>query len=296
MRRQDLIGGTTGTYETEMLRLKKAFCEADAILVGAGSGLSAAAGYRFDGPRLQAHFADFVEKYGMADMYTGCFARFESREERWAYWSRWAWINRYEPIPKDTLSVLRALLDGRDYFVLTTNIDHTFQRAGYPKDRLCYTQGDFGLFQCAVPCHENTYDNKDVLEQMVKQEKDGKVPTALIPHCPRCGAEMDFNLYWDDRFVRDEGWHIAHDRYLDYVDAHRSGKVLFLELGVGYNSPGVIKYPFWRFTMQNPQAIFASVNRDQPSYPEEIADRAIVISADLDKTIRDLHRMVLENN
>ncbi len=237
MVRDGIAYETTGTYEEEMQKLSEIIETADAIIVGAGSGLSTSAGFNYSGERLQKYFGDFVEKYGMTDMYTGCFADFESREERWAYWSRWAWIHRYNPLPKDTLEVLRSILEDKDYFVLTTNIDHTFQRAGYPKDHLCYTQGDFGLFQCSRPCHTDTYDNYEILKAMHEQEKDMKVPTELIPHCPKCGAEMDFNLFWDNTFVRDEGWHIAHDRYEDYLEKHRQGKVLYLELGVGFNSP-----------------------------------------------------------
>ena len=193
MRYNGIIEGTTGDFDSEINKLKEVFQNADAIIVGAGAGLSSSAGYDFGGERLQKYFGDFVEKYGMKDMYTGCFADFETNEERWAYWSRWAWINRYEPIPKDTHKKLLKLLEGKDYFVLTTNIDHAFQRAGFSKEHLCYTQGDFGLFQCSKPCHTDTYDNYATLQKMVREEKNMSVPTELIPHCPRCGREMDFN-------------------------------------------------------------------------------------------------------
>ena len=195
MRYNGIIEGTTGDFDSEINKLKEVFQNADAIIVGAGAGLSSSAGYDFGGERLQKYFVDFVEKYGMKDMYTGCFADFETNEERWAYWSRWAWLNRYEPIPKDTHKKLLKLLEGKDYFVLTTNIDHTFQRAGFSKEHLCYTQGDFGLFQCSKPCHTDTYDNYATLHKMVREEKNMSVPTELIPHCPRCGREMDFNLF-----------------------------------------------------------------------------------------------------
>lgn len=288
MRNRGIIQSTTGSYDNEIKKLNEAFQSADAVIVGAGAGLSTSAGYDFAGDRLQKYFADFVEKYGMSDMYSGCFADFESREERWAYWSRWAWINRYEPIPKDTHKKLLKLLDGKDYFVLTTNIDHTFQRSGFPKERLCYTQGDFGLFQCSAPCHTDTYDNKDILQKMRKQEENMCVPSKLIPYCPKCGAEMDFNLFWDDTFVRDEGWHIAHERYTQYLQKHQQGRVLFLELGVGFNSPGVIKIPFWNMAGENPDAVFASVNLTMPCYPGYLKDRSVVLQADIDRVITDL--------
>lgn len=288
MVRDRIVYETTGSYEEELQKLSEVLETADAVIVGAGSGLSTSAGFNYSGERLYKYFGDFVEKYGMSDMYSGCFADFESREERWAYWSRWAWIHRYCPLPKNTLNVLLDLLSSKDYFVITTNIDHTFQRANFPKDHLFYTQGDFGLFQCSKPCHTETYDNYEILKAMREQEKDMKIPTYLIPHCPKCGAEMDFNLFWDNTFVRDKGWHIAHDRYEKFLENHRQGKILYFELGVGFNSPGVIKIPFWQMAARNKDAVFASVNLQNPCYPEVLKDRSIVISHDLDGTIRDL--------
>ena len=285
---KNIAAVTTGTYENELKKLRMAFEESDAVIIGAGSGLSTSAGYEFAGERLKKHFGDFVNKYGMADMYTGCFADFETNEERWAYWSRWAWINRYEEIPKDTHRKLLELLAGKDYFVLTTNIDHTFQRSGFPKEKLCYTQGDFGLFQCQKPCHPATYDNYETLKKMIAEARDMRIPAELIPHCPKCGREMDFNLFWDDTFVRDEGWHTAHDRYEEYLSYHETGRILYLELGVRFNSPGVIKFPFWNMAAKNPDAIYASINLTNPCYPALLEDRSIVISRDIDAVIRDL--------
>lgn len=296
--------------QKDINRLSQIITQADAVLVGAGSGLSTAAGLDFAGERLQKYFGDFTVKYGMTDMYSGCFADFESREERWAYWSRWAWFNRFEEIPKDTLRNLKKLLDGKDYFVLTTNIDHSFIRAGFDKRKLCYTQGDFGLLQCSKPCHDKTYDDQDLLRAMISAQgynldskghfqvpKDKPVkmtiPAELIPHCPVCGREMDFNLFWDYRFVRDEGWHIAHSRYESWLSAHKMGKILYLELGVGFNSPGVIKYPFWQMTKENPNAVFATIDLNQPCTWKEIADRSIVIKSDLDKAIAELLKLKL---
>lgn len=288
MNRIPVIQDTTGAYESELDRLSQALEKADAVLVGAGAGLSTSAGLDFAGERLQKYFGDFVEKYGMTDMYSGCFSAFESREERWCYWTRWAWINRYQDIPKDTHKKLLSLIGDKDYFVLTTNIDHTFQRSGYPKDHLCYTQGDFGLFQCSVPCHAETYDNYEQLKAMMEQQENMRVPAELIPRCPYCGAEMDFNLFWDNRFVRDEGWHIAYSRYENWLEKHERGRILYLELGVGFNSPGVIKFPFWEMVRQNPDAVFASVNLTAPTYPVSIEDRSVVLSRDIDEVIGKL--------
>jgi NAD-dependent SIR2 family protein deacetylase len=295
----------TNSYQKSIQQLSDVLAQADAVLVGAGSGLSTAAGLDFAGERLQRYFGDFAAKYGMPDMYSGCFSNFESRAERWAYWSRWAWFNRFETIPKPTLQHLKALLTGKDHFVLTTNIDHTFIRAGFDKQKLCYTQGDFGLLQCSGPCHDKTYDDKDLLRQMIAAQgyvEDAQghfhapedhavrmtVPEDLIPHCPVCGREMDFNLFWDDRFVRDKGWHIAHDRYEAWLSEHKTGKMLYLELGVGFNSPGVIKYPFWQMTADNPDAVFATIDLNQPCTWKSIMDRSIVIQGDLDQAVSDL--------
>lgn len=290
MVRNGIVIGTTGSYNEELPKLAEVLRRADAVVVGAGSGLSTSAGFDYSGERLQKYFGDFVEKYGMTDMYSGLFTDFASREERWAYWSRWAWVNRYHSLPKNTLEVLRELLSGKDYFVLTTNIDHTFQKAGFPKHRLCYTQGDLGLFQCSRPCHDKTYDNYEILKAMREQERDMKIPTDMIPHCEKCGAEMDFNLYWDNTFVRDRGWHAAYHRYQAYLARHRHGKVLYWELGVGFNSPGVIKVPFWEMAEENEDAVFASINLKNPCCPERLKDRSIVIRCDLDQAIRDLGR------
>lgn len=301
-----IIRGTSGDYQQEIGRLRQAFYDADAVLVGAGAGLSTAAGLAYDGQRLETYFGDFVEKYGMPDMYHGCFAPFASRGERWAYWSRWSWVNRYMDIPKDTLQKLRTLLERKDdWFVLTTNIDHSFRRTGFAKEKTFYTQGDLGLFQCSRPCCEDTCDNKDQVRAMMEAQgfvidPTGRaslpedralsmtIPPDLIPHCDRCGAEMDFNLFWDDRFVRDEGWYQANGRYRAWKEAHISGRVLYLELGVGYNSPGVIKFPFWQMTAQNSRATFASINLGAPSTHRDIWAQSIVISRDIDRVIQDL--------
>lgn len=301
-----ILQGTTGPYQEEIEKLRMAFDQADAVIVGAGAGLSTSAGLEFGGPRFARFFPDHAPKYGITDMYSGCFASFDNEEDYWGFMSRVAWVNRFMNIPRPTLSKLKDLLEQKkDYFVLTTNVDHSFRRAGFPKERTCYTQGDFGLFQCSKPCHQETYDNDEVIYKMV--EAQGFVPNAeglldvpeggptttgvpseLIPHCPRCGGPMELSLFWDHRFVRDEGWHLAHDRYEQYLAAHQSGKILYLELGVGYNSPGVIKYPFWQRVWQNEEAVFASVNLDAPSVLDVILDRSIVISADIDKVLTDL--------
>ena len=277
-----------GDHDVELKRLREAVDTADAIVVGAGAGLSTAAGFTYAGERFERLFADFIERYGFTDMYTAGFYPFESLEEQWAFWSRHIWCNRYEPAPKDTYAKLLRLLAGKDFFVITTNVDHQFQKAGFPKSRLFYTQGDYGLWQCSEPCHQKTYDNYETVKAMVERQRDLRVPSDLVPRCPVCGKPMSMNLRADATFVEDEGWHAAAARYADYLRSHQTGRVLYLELGVGGNTPSIIKYPFWRYTYDNSQATFASINFGQLVTAAEIADRSILIDADIDQALDEL--------
>ena len=218
-------------------RLKQWLQQADAVVIGAGSGLSTAAGFTYAGKRLMDNFADFVAVYHFPDMYTGGFYPFDTLQEHWAYWSRYVYINRYQDAPKATYHRLLELVRDKDYFVLTTNVDHQFQKAGFDKHRLFYTQGDYGLFQCSEPCCQKTYDNEQAIRAMVQQQKDRKIPEELIPRCPVCGKPMSMNLRADATFVQDEGWYQASERYTDFLRRHEGMQVLFLELGVGMNTP-----------------------------------------------------------
>ena len=276
------------SYQNELARLRAALGEADAVVVGAGAGLSTAAGFTYAGERFERLFADFIERYGFTDMYTAGFYHFPTPEEQWAFWSRHIWCNRYQPAPKNTYAKLLRLLDGKDFFVITTNVDHQFQKAGFPKERLFYTQGDYGLWQCSEPCHQKTYDNYETVKAMVEQQRNLRVPSELVPHCPVCGKPMSMNLRADNTFVEDAGWHAAAERYTTYLRAHQSGKVLYLELGVGGNTPGIIKYPFLRYTYDNPQATYACLNFGEAVTAREIQDRSILIDADIDAVLSDL--------
>lgn len=269
-------------------RLKQEIQTADAILIGAGAGLSTSAGFTYTGKRFTDTFADFISKYGFRDMYSGGFYPFETLEEHWAYWSRYIYINRYQDAPKDTYADLLALVQGKDYFVLTTNVDHCFQKAGFDKHRLFYTQGDYGLWQCSGPCHDKTYGNEAVIRKMVAEQKDMRVPSELVPRCPVCGAPMSMNLRADATFVEDEGWHRAAERYQDFIRRHDRLHVLFMELGVGANTPGIIKYPFWKMVYQNPRAAYACVNLSEAYCPAEIRKRSICIDEDIDKVLKKL--------
>lgn len=277
----------TGNYSDEIKRLKKAIEEADAVVIGAGAGLSTSAGFVYNGERFEKHFSDFGKKYGFKDMYSGGFYPYETPEEMWAYWSKFIFVNRYMDAPKPVYETLLELVKDKDYFVITTNVDHCFQKAGFDKKRLFYTQGDYGLFQCSEPCHNETYENEDMVRAMVEQQKDMKIPTELIPKCPKCGKPLTMNLRSDDKFVEDEGWHQAAERYNTFLRT-RKGKVLYLELGVGYNTPGIIKYPFWQMAARNPDATYACVNYGEAVCPEDIRKQSICIDGDIGQAIKEL--------
>ena len=269
-------------------KLHHAILSADAIIVGAGAGLSTSAGFTYSGERFQQHFADFIGKYGFNDMYSAGFYPFPTEEEHWAYWSRHIYYNRYVPAPKPVYDNLLKLLKDKDYFVITTNVDHQFQKAGFDKKRLFYTQGDYGLFQCAKPCHQKTYDNEELVKRMIAEQMDMRIPSELIPRCPVCGGPMKVNLRADETFVEDEGWHAASERYTEFIRRHKDGKVLFLDLGSGGNTPVIFKIPFIRWTMQNPNATYATVNLGEAFTVDLIADRSIVINGDIGDVLETL--------
>ena len=276
------------SYSESMERLKAALRDCDAVVIGAGSGLSTAAGFTYTGERFEKYFSDFAEKYDIKDMYSGGFYPFATPEEHWAYWSRYIYINRYMDAPKPVYNDLLKLVQDKDYFVITTNVDHCFQKAGFDKKRLFYTQGDYGLFQCNEPCCQETFDNEAVIREMVKRQEDMKIPTELLPICPHCGKPLTMNLRSDNKFVEDKGWHRAAERYENFLRTHEGQKILFLELGVGYNTPVIIKYPFWQMTAKNPNAIYACINQGQAVCPQEIEQRSICMNADIGQILQNL--------
>ena len=270
-------------------KLKQALSEADAVVIGAGAGLSTSAGFIYSGERFEKYFSDFSKKYGFTDMYTGGFHVLGMEPEiMWEYWSRYIYINRYLDATKPVYDDLFSLVKDKDYFVLTTNVDHCFQKAGFDKERLFYTQGDYGLFQCTEPCTHDTYDNEEMIKKMYEQQKDMRIPSELIPRCPKCGKPLTMNLRSDDKFVEDDGWKLACSRYEVFLETHKTGEVLFLELGVGYNTPVIIKYPFWKMTAQNPKATYACINFEEALCPEEIKDQAILITGDIGEVLKEL--------
>lgn len=279
---------STGTYSDEIKKLKEALVSADAVVIGAGAGLSTSAGFTYSGERFHKYFSDFEDKYGFHDMYSGAFCHYDTPEEHWAYWSRFITVNRYMDAPKPVYKEIFELVKNKDYFVITTNVDHCFQKAGFDKSRLFYTQGDYGLFQCSKPCCNETFDNENTIRLMMERQKDMRIPSELLPVCPHCGNPMTMNLRSDNKFVEDEGWLIAAERYENFLQKRENSRVLYLELGVGYNTPVIIKYPFWQMTAKNPNAVYACINYGEAVCPAEIKQRSICIDSDIGKAVRDL--------
>ena len=303
------MSGFENIANEEIIKLHEILDSAECVVVGAGAGLSASAGFSYSGGRFKKYFSDFEAKYHFHDMYSGGFADFSSLEENWAYWSRFIYINRYMNAPLPVYEKLLELVRGKDYFAITTNVDHCFQKAGFDKKRLFYTQGDYGLFQCCVPCHKKTYNNEEIVKKMLisqgfgfknsENKKDGEIifpgnplkmeiPSELVPHCPVCGKPMSMNLRCDGTFVEDDGWHEAARRYQDFLEKHKNARTLFLELGVGGNTPGIIKYPFWNLTYKNKNAFYASLNMEKEEIPIEIKARSVLIKGDIFRTIGNL--------
>ena len=282
---------STEDFWDNIKRLTKEIDTADAIVIGAGAGLSASAGFDYAGKRFERYFSDFHKKYGITDMYSGGFYPYDTLEEYWAWWSRHILVNRYDcPVGRPYRDLLK-LVKEKDYFVLTTNVDHQFQRAGFSKNRLFYTQGDYGLWQCSKPCHDKTYDNEEAVKAMALVQKDMKIPTELIPKCPICGKPMTMNLRCDNSFVQDTGWYAAANRYEDFIRRHKDLHVLYLELGVGMNTPAIIKYPFWQMTAANPKAVYACLNLRENYCPSGIAKQYLCVQGGIGNIFNTMTEM-----
>lgn len=288
---RNLITTSTESYSKQINRLKNEIKNADAIVLGAGAGMSTSAGLTYDGERFEKYFPDFHKKYGISDMYSGGFYPYETLEEYWAWWSRHIYINRYDITAGKPYMDLLNIVKDKDYFVLTTNVDHQFQLAGFDKKRLFYTQGDYGLWQCSRACHDKTYDNEETVRLMIKTQKNMKIPSDLIPKCPVCGAPMTMNLRCDNSFVQDKGWYSAASRYEDFIRRHKESHILFLELGVGSNTPVIIKYPFWQMTAKNLKAVYACVNRGEAYCPQQIKKQSICFDMDIAEMLENVRKV-----
>lgn len=287
---RNLITTSTESCSEQINRLKNEIKNVDAIVIGAGAGMSTSAGLTYDGERFEKYFPDFHKKYGISDMYSGGFYPYETLEEYWAWWSRHIYINRYDITAGNPYMDLLNIVKDKEYFVLTTNVDHQFQLAGFDKKQLFYTQGDYGLWQCSRACHDKTYDNEETVRLMVKTQKNMKIPSDLIPKCPVCGAPMTMNLRCDNSFVQDNGWYSAASRYEDFIRRHKESHLLFLELGVGSNTPVIIKYPFWQMTAKNPKAVYACVNHGEAYCPQQIKKQSICFDMDIAEMLENVRK------
>lgn len=295
---------STSIYYDTIEKIKKELKSADTIVIGAGAGLSTSAGFLYTGERFNQYFHDFIEKYRLKDMYSGGFYPYNTLEEHWAYWSRYIYINRYMNAPKPVYQKLYDLVKDKDYFVLTTNVDHCFQKAGFDKHRLFYTQGDYGLFQCSEPCHQVTYDNESIIQNMIEAQSyiitdnilmlpknrspKMTIPSELVPHCPKCGKPMSMNLRADNTFVQDRGWNFAAEQYTNFLSKHQNRKVIFLELGVGFNTPSIIKYSFWNMVHEWNDTTYICLNYKEAFAPDEIKKKSICIHADIGEILYQL--------
>ena len=281
-------------YEDQIRNAVNLIKDADTVIIGAGAGASTAAGIEYGGKRFREKFHEFIMKYGghyMTDMYAAGFYPFPSEEAKWGYWSKHALINRFDPPALPLYKELYDIVKDKEYFVLTTNVDHQFYKAGFADERIFATQGDYGKIQCQRGCHPKTYDAKELFQKMDAARKDCLIPSELVPKCPVCGGNMAMNLRCDNYFVEDEAWHEAADRYADFLEQHQSEKVVLIELGVGFNTPIIIRFPFEKMVRENASYSLIRLNKDEAVVPESFGKRAVGIGGDMTHAITDIWRL-----
>ena len=281
-------------YEDQIRNAVNLIKDADTVIIGAGAGASTAAGIEYGGKRFREKFHEFIMKYGghyMTDMYAAGFYPFPSEEAKWGYWSKHALINRFDPPALPLYKELYDIVKDKEYFVLTTNVDHQFYKAGFADERIFATQGDYGKIQCQRGCHPKTYDAKELFQKMDAARKDCLIPSELVPKCPVCGGNMAMNLRCDNYFVEDEAWHEAADRYADFLEQHQSEKVVLIELGVGFNTPIIIRFPFDKMVRENASYSLIRLNKDEAVVPESFGKRAVGIGGDMAHAITDIWRL-----
>ncbi len=275
-------------YAERLAETRRLLQDAEYIVIGGGAGLSSAAGLTYAGERFTQNFADFIKKYGMTDMYTASFYPFATQEEKWAYWSRHIFLNRYAPPALPLYQKLYELVREKEHFVLTTNVDYQFHKAGFAPERIFAVQGDYGKIQCAKGCHDKLYDNEELVHRMVKEQKNCRIHSELLPKCPVCGGEMEVNVRKDEYFVQDAAWYDANMRYGAFMEKARGKKTLLLELGVGYNTPAIIRFPFERLTYREKNVYLVRLNRDYPGGAPENQKKTIAFREDMAGVLNSL--------
>ena len=275
-------------YTERIDKAARAIQSADKLVIGAGAGLSSAAGIEYNGKRFTENFKPFIEKYGMKDLYTSSFYPFRTQEEKWAYWAKHISLNLFETPVKDLYLILMALISSKDYFVITTNVEGQFRKAGVEEPRFFEVQGNYGYFQCEKACHDRLYNNERIVVQMLSETTDCRIPSSLVPKCPVCGGNMEVNLRKDNYFVQDSKWYKSQDNYNLFISGTKGKSTVFLELGVGYNTPGIIRYPFEAMVRNNPNALLIRINRDHTEGMSENLGSTISFDEDMTTIINEI--------
>ena len=275
-------------YNKRISEVKKLINEADYILIGAGAGLSTAAGLEYSGESFEKNFKEFIEKYNFPDLYSASFYDFNTQEEKWAFFAKMISLNRFNKEPLKLYQELCSLVKEKDYFIITTNVDGQFEKAGFEKEKVFETQGDYAYLQCEIACHNKLYYNYDLVNEWLKNTEDCKIPSSLVPKCPVCGGNMEMNLRKDANFVQDENWYKQDKRYGEFLDKSQDKNLLLLEIGVGFNTPGIIRFPFEQMVYNNVNTHLVRINKDYAFVSKEIEDKTILFDEDTNKIVEDL--------
>ena len=279
-------------YNLKISQAKQIIKQADYIIIGAGSGLSTAAGLLYSGEKFEKDFKEFIEKYHFKDLYSASFYEFETQEEKWAFFAKMIKINRYNEKPLNLYQELYEIIKNKDYFVLSTNVDGQFYNSGFDKDRVFEVQGDYSYLQCKKACHNKLYNNRELVEKWLENTKDCKIPSNLVMKCPICGGDMEMNLRKDINFVQDENWYRESNKYEEFLARAKNKNVVLLEVGVGFNTPGIIRFPFEQMVANNKKTSLIRINKDYPMPMLEIKNKTISFDEDTNKIIKDLKEQI----
>lgn len=274
-------------YNSRILKAKQIIKNANYILIGAGAGLSTAAGLEYSGKNFEKNYKEFIKKYNFEDLYSATFYPFKTEEEKWAFWAKLIELNRFNK-PLKLYKELLNLVKNKQYFILTTNVDTQFEIAGFEKNKIFATQGDYSLLQCKYGCHNKLYNNKEMVQKWLEFTKDCKIPKALVPKCPVCGKNMEMNLRKDNNFVQDENWYKQSKEYKNFLDITKNKNIVLLEIGVGFNTPGIIRFPFEQMVYNNKNATLIRINKDSPLSILEIKNKMISFDENTNQVIKDL--------
>ncbi len=274
-------------YKLRINKMKQLLKEADCILIGAGSGLSTAAGLKYSGENFQKNYKEFMQKYHFEDLYSASFYEFKTQEEKWAFFSKMILLNRYNK-PLTLYKELYDIVKDKNYFVITTNVDGQFEISGFDKEKIFAVQGDYKYLQCENACHNKLYDNSEIVKKWTANMKECKIPSEIVMKCPVCGGNMDMNLRKDDKFVQDENWYKQLKAYKDFLKEMKNKNVVLLEIGVGFNTPGIIRFPFEKMTMENSKTRLIRINKDYLKCFLDIEDKTITFNEEVKQILDDL--------